>query len=138
MKKYILTALIYFISLQGWAQSAQMMESISNASQIRIRGQVEIQAANGGKQYSANRLARAENEKVMADVSGMGFNMMNDASIAQDGTIFALASRGQGSQTQLFLILFIGEKKVILPVTNVTATKIFFQGGTLEIKSGSK
>ena len=136
MKKDFLTALISLVGLQGLAQSSQMIESMSNARDMRIRGQVEIQATNGGKQYTANRLGRAENDKVMADVAGMGFAMMNDASIANDGTIFALASRGQGSQIQLFLILFIGDRKVVLPVVSVSPSKIVFQGGTVEIKSG--
>lgn len=138
MKQFMISLLLFIGALPAWSQSVQMMESVSNASQMRIRGQVEIQAANGGKQYSASRLARAENDKIISDVSGMGFTMMNEASIANDGTIFALASRGQGSQLQLFLILFIGDKKVVLPVTSVTPTKIVFQGGTLEIKPGSK
>jgi hypothetical protein len=139
MKKvFCLITMLFFSFTSAFAQRATTQESISNASQFRLRGPVDIKAQNGSRVIEVTRLVRADNDKIQQEVAGMGYRMMNEASIAKDGTIFALASKGQGSQTQLFLILFVMDKKVGLPVTEVTPNKIVFQGGTLEMQAPAK
>lgn len=117
----------------SWAATTE--ESLSNARQFSIRGQVGIRSEGGNKVYQATKLAEGENEQIVQLVTGLGYVMQSRASISKDGTIFALATKGQGSQAEIFLVIVVSGKSLVLPVTSVTPSVVTFKGGTLEIST---
>lgn len=138
--KNIFLGLLYFIAIQAFAQESMLTRSLTNAAALQIKGQmtVETGAKSAAKVFQMQQLSKASSESIKNSLAGK-YEVITEPSVSkEDGTVFVLGKRGQGSQTEIKLILFKDGIVRELPVIEVKPNVILFKGGTIDLKPIAK